>query len=203
MPPSDPRRAAPPARLFFGVITGIERLFDAARERLALSFGPLEPGEESPVFPFPVTRTYGRTMGPGPHLRKFFFLRQHWPQDGLLEVKVRTVEIEEEIRAAEDFPVARPINIDPGLLNDCRIILASTKDHAHRIYRGSGVWEEVTLIYRDGGYQSLPWTYPDFRSPAYAAFFAPLRERYLESLRRVSSASGRPPPPAPSPLPPA
>lgn len=178
------RRAAPPARLFFGVITGFEDLFHLTRDCILSHFGELVPEEESPLFPFPQTRTYSRTMGDGPLLRKFFFLRALWPQDGLARVKIRAVEMEEEIQASRSFPVPRAVNIDPGLLNDCRIILASTKDHGHRIYRGDGIWEEVTLIYRrSGGYQPLPWTYPDFRNPRYAAYFTPIRTRYLDSLK--------------------
>src|SRR5262245_25909138 len=173
------RRPAPEARLFFGVITGLERLFDVARERISARFGELETAEESPVLPFPATRTYSRSMGSGPLLRKFFFLGRHWPQDGLAEVKIATIGIEEEIQASDTFDVPRAVNIDPGLLNDCRIVLASTKDHAHRIYRGQGIWEEITLIFREGRYRPLPWTYPDFQSPECAAYFTPIRAAYL------------------------
>jgi len=191
------RRLAPEARLFFGVITGFEGLFEVARERLAARFGPLSAEEESPVFPFPATRTYSKSMGQGPLLRKFFFLERHWPQDGLAEVKLATIGIEAEIQAGGQFPVSRAINIDPGLLNDCRIVLASTKDHSHRIYRGKGIWEEITLVFREGGYRTLPWTYPDFQSPAYAAYFTPIREAYLTRSNAPPPAPGpdrRPPP---------
>ena len=84
--------------------------------------------------------------------------------------------------------VPRPVNIDPGLVNDCRVILASTKDYAHRIYRGGGVWEEITLIYRHGAYETLPWTYPDFRQVAYHRFFAGFRKELLE---RIGSTGGK------------
>jgi len=191
------RRPAPEARLFFGVISGFERLFEVARERLAARFGPLSAAEESPVLPFPPTRTYSKSMGQGPLLRKFFFLERLWPQDGLAEVKLATIGIEAEIQAGERFPVPRAINIDPGLLNDCRIVLASTKDHAHRIYRGQGIWEEITLVFREGSYRPLPWTYPDFQSPDYAVYFTPIREAYLSrsSAPRQGPAPGGPPPP--------
>src|SRR5512136_2323033 len=110
------RGVAPPARLFFGVITAYERVFERARDRIAARFGPLEPADESPVFPFPETRTYAPTMGPSLQ-RKFVFLREPWPQDGLAAVKRAAIEIEEEIQASAEFPVPRAINVDPGLLN--------------------------------------------------------------------------------------
>ncbi|MBI4586620.1 MAG: DUF4416 family protein [Planctomycetes bacterium] len=179
-------RQAPPGRLFFGVFTGFEPLFEWSRERLSERFGPLDPEAESPVYPFPETETYSRTMG-SPLWRKFFFLREPYPQDGLARVKRETVELEEEASRLKDWPVSRPINLDPGLLNDCRLILASTKDYSHRIYRGDGIWEEVTLLYRDGKFQPLPWTYPDFRRPDYHPYFEAQRKKHLEWLRQNQS----------------
>ena len=178
---------APPARLFFGVFTGFDRLFDWVRDRLEARFGPLDAEAESPVFPFPETQTYSQTMG-SPLRRKFFFLLAPFPQDGLARIKLETLKIEDESRQIEAWPVSRPINIDPGILNDCRIILASTKDFSHRLYRGDGIWEEVTLLYRAGAYQSLPWTYPDFRRPDYHAYFEAQRKKYLDSLRQQNQA---------------
>lgn len=192
MPHRRSRAPAPPARLFFGVITGFPELFDRARERLAARFGEMEPADESPLFPFPRTRTYAKAMG-DPLSRKFFFLRAPWPQDGLATVKAAAIEIEEEIQAEGRFAVPRAVNIDPGLLNDCRIVLASTKDHAHRLYRGDGIWEEITLVFRGGAFRPLPWTYPDFRNPDYAAYFAPIRERHLDALGRRRSNACPPP----------
>jgi len=134
----------------------------------------------------------------GPNLeRRFVVLGEPWPEDGLAAVKLATLAIEDEVARAGRHPVERPVNIDPGIINDCRIILASTKDYAHRIYRGSGVWEEITLFFSDGAYRTHPWTYPDFRSPDYHEFFLPFREEILD-LR-----TGRPRGRGPSPHPPA
>jgi len=187
------RPPAPPARLFFGVITGFEAAFAPVREALAARFGALDPDCDSPLLPFPATRTYAPTMGTGPLLRRFYFLEETWPQDGLAAVKRGAIEIEAEIARRGDHPVPRPVNIDPGLLNDCRVILASTKDHAHRIYRGDGIWEEITLVFQGGAFHPLPWTYPDFRNPDVAAYFAPIRARHLEWLEeeRRRQSSGR------------
>lgn len=175
------RRSAPPGRLFFGVFTGLEDLFDWVRAELTASFGPLDPTLESPVFPFPETRTYRKTMG-SDLKRKFFFLSEPFAQDGLAAIKLSAIDIEEKARTLEPRNVARPINIDPGLLNDCRIVLASTKDYSHRIYRGDGIWEEVTLVFTKGEFQTLPWTYPDFQQGEYREYFAAARKRHLEFL---------------------
>jgi hypothetical protein len=54
--------------------------------------------------------------------------------------------------------------------------LASTKDHAHRIYLNDGIYAEVTLAYRRGGWQAFPWTYPDYRRHDFQEFFTRCRE---------------------------
>ena len=97
-------------------------------------------------------------------------------------VKRDAIEMEERITRERTAPVERPVNIDPGLINDCRIILASTKDYSHRLYRGDGIWEEITLMYRDGAYGSLPWTYRDFTNPGYHEFFEVFRDRVIAEL---------------------
>ena len=189
-------RPAPPAFLFFGVFTGFEPLFGEVKALLEVRFGSLHPRGESPVYPFPATQTYSRSMGPN-LLRKFFVLERPWPQDGLARVKLAAIEMESAIRDRGTFPVERPVNIDPGLINDCRVVLASTKDYAHRLYRGEGIWEEVTLFHEKGSYRPLPWTYPDFRSPAYHPFFESFREELLSIIQSARS-QGRPPSGPPS-----
>lgn len=69
----------------------------------------------------------------------------------------------------------RPLNIDPGYVTLAKLVLASTKDHAHRLYLGEGVFGEVTLNYRRRQWQTLPWTYPDFQRADYQAFLSVCR----------------------------
>ena len=62
-------------------------------------------------------------------------------------------------------------------------MLASTKDHAHRLYLGQGVYGEVTLTYQQGCFRPWPWTYPDYGSERYCALFNGIRQRYKSQLR--------------------
>lgn len=174
-------RVAPPAFLFFGVFTGYPELLDEAKALIVREFGPLHPAGSSAVFPFPRTQTYEKSMGAS-LVRQFFVLDELRPQDCLAGAKRAALVMEERLAASKRFDVPRPVNIDPGLLNDCRLILASTKDYAHRLYRADGIWEEITLIFRHGSFETLPWTYPDFRAPTYHEFFARLRRELLERL---------------------
>jgi len=180
-----PRRA-PPAYLFFGVFTGFPALFPEVRALIEARFGAIHPEGESPTFDFPETRSYARSMGSGLR-RKFFILERLWPQDGLAAVKQTARDMEEAIGLGHPRPLDRAVdrvmNIDPGIINDCRVILASTKDYAHRIYRGDGIWEEISLVFQHGAYRSHPWTYPDFRRDTYHAFFARFRQKLLTNVQ--------------------
>ncbi len=79
----------------------------------------------------------------------------------------------------------RRVNIDPGYLDLAKVVLASTKDHSHRLYIGDGIFAEVTLRYRQHVFQPWEWTYPDYRTPATLTFFHQLREVYKRQLRAL------------------
>ena len=82
--------------------------------------------------------------------------------------------------ADAQYAVPRPINIDPGYVTPAKLVLATTKDRAHRIYLGRGIYAEVTLTYAKKAFQSMPWTYPDYRSEPYRRFFEQVRRDALE-----------------------
>ena len=99
--------------------------------------GPARPGGrlalESPRFDFVETHYYDATMGPG--LKKVFlaFQRPFDPAE-LVEIKLETNRWEQEYAAAAGHAEPRPLNLDPGYLTLAKLVLASTKDFAHRIY---------------------------------------------------------------------
>jgi hypothetical protein len=97
----------------------------------------------------------------------------------LASVKCRTNELEAEYAALGLHPEPRPLNLDPGYITSAKLVLASTKDHAHRIYLGEGIYAELTLSYRRRAWQPMEWTYPDYRRDDYQRFFAACREWLL------------------------
>ncbi|MEK6728917.1 MAG: DUF4416 family protein, partial [Planctomycetota bacterium] len=92
---------------------------------------------------------------------------------------------EESFAASRQYPVKRPVNIDPGYINESRLILASTKDFSHRIYLRDGIYAEVTLNYRKGRYETFPWTFPDYKTAGYHDFFLKVRGLYVDKLKRI------------------
>ena len=96
----------------------------------------------------------------------------------LTEWKRTSIAIEAKSRQ----PV-RAVNIDPGYVDGARLILASTKDHAHRIYLRDGIYGEVTMRYRFKKWQSFDYTFPDFASGVYDEFLSQVRRLWLQEVR--------------------
>ncbi len=144
-----------------------------AAARATETWGPV--ALESPLFEFNETAYYQPTMGPGLRKRCWSFLRPLDPAE-LPRIKLQTNDWEAEYAAAAGHPEPRPLNLDPGYLTLAKLVLASTKDFAHRIYLGQGVYAEVTLSYKHHGWRHHEYTFPDYRRKDYQRFFTACRE---------------------------
>jgi hypothetical protein len=151
-----------------------------ARTRTESIWGPI--ALASDAFDFRETDYYDATMGVG--LRKQFFAFEGLVDpERLVEFKLQTNDWEAEYAALAEHDEQRPLNLDPGYITLAKLVLASTKDHAHRIYLGRGIYAEITLKFRDGVWQASDWTYPDYRRPDFQEFFIRCRE-YLKTAAR-------------------
>ena len=133
----------------------------------------------SPVFEFTETDYYSASMG-GPLLKAFWAFKTLAAPAELAQWKLQTNLWETEFAQQHPSDVVRPLNLDPGYLTLGKLVLASTKDHAHRIYLQHGIYAEVTLGYRNRGWHNWEWTYPDYRREDVQAFFLSCRD-YLRS----------------------
>jgi len=173
-------------KLVVAMLSCSQPLFEAAKQRLSEEFGPVD--IESDVIPFDFTDYYDEEMGRG-LLRQFLSFEKLIDPGEIAAIKVRTNALEEQWAATAGLGVKRPINLDPGYVSQSKLVLATTKDYSHRVYLAQGIYAEVTLRYQKGHFTAWPWTYPDYQTPAYIAFFARVRKRYLEQR----GAEGRPP----------
>jgi hypothetical protein len=151
-----------------------------ARRRAEAAWGPVALASER--FIFDATDYYQPTMGAP--LEKCFFAFERLIDPGrLAELKLETNAWEREYAESGPQAEARPVNLDPGYLTPAKLVLASTKDHAHRIYLSRGIYAEVTLFYKDRRWQHRDWTFADYRRADYQRFFSECRE-YLRSRGR-------------------
>ncbi len=166
-------------KAFTGVLTSIPDLIPSVKSRLEVILGPIDLCSE--LFPFDSTDYYNVEMGT-PICRYFFGFHGLIDPGSLSALKISTNELEKAFASA-CRDVARPVNIDPGYLELSKIVLASTKNFYHRILIADGIFAEVTLHYEKGAWRPFPWSFPDFRSGRYDAFFAELRSAYRVQLK--------------------
>jgi len=174
-------RPAPPspAKLVIGLFMKEKGLLDALCPPLMEAFGPLD--LISPWFRFDYTTYYEPEMG-SPLFRRILSFKKLIRQEDLAGIKHQTNDLE----LAHTAGTSRKVNIDPGYLLLERFVLATGKNYAHRIYIGENIYADLTLTYVKGGFQTLPWTYPDYASPEIRDFLLQVRTKYSMDLKDYS-----------------
>jgi len=181
-------RLPAPVLLVIAAFSRHQEALSWAEEKLTAHFGPI--GRKSPDFDFHQTHYYESTMGSG--LRKrFLVFHDLISPDQLADTKVLTNRLEQELVQASRFQEPRPLNLDPGILSLGKFMLATTKDQAHRIYLGDGIYAEVTLRFQSHAFQYNSWTYADYREPELLDFLNEAREYYRQRLREEARIEDR------------
>ena len=141
----------------------------------------------SEIMPFVHTDYYEKEMGAG--------LARQWCAFGTLVMPDALAGLKQRTNAMEkgylNEHAGRSVNIDPGLLSASSVVLASTKNYAHRIYLGQGIYGEVTLIFRHKEFVPLEWTYPDYREGSALDFFTRARSILMDMLARERDGASK------------
>jgi hypothetical protein len=128
--------------------------------------------------PFDMTDYYEDEMGPG-LTRVIVSFERLGEAPGLIEAKLATARLEEEISGAS----GRTVNIDPGYIDYFKLVLASFKEGPQKIYLGRGVYADPVLMFEDGEWRTLPWSFPDFKEGLYMEELGEIRRIYRGQLR--------------------
>lgn len=163
-------REPSPALLFVGILYSDGEAYRHALQKLEEAFGPFDFLTESRLFT--ETNYYNAEMGT-PIYRVYGVFERLVHQGELPDIKHKTNEI--EARLAQNG--RRRVNLDPGLLSEERLVLATGKNYTHRVYLSRGIYADLTLIFRRGAYRPLQWTYPDYRDALLRHFLGALRQK--------------------------
>jgi len=174
-----------PVMLFVGMLSGEVALLEELDRGLQENFGPVL--YRSDDLPWNYTAYYRKELGDR-IFRRFLFFRDLIPPDRIAGIKLDTNKMEQRYLREEKGELFRRINLDPGYLDLPKVVLVSTKDYSHRLYLSSGIYGELTLTNVGGGFQPLPYTYPDYRAAETVRIFNTLRGE-LTSLRRKKKTS--------------
>jgi hypothetical protein len=162
-------------KFFCGFIFSDQNTYLKTKSILEKKFGAID--FESDPINFDFTDYYEKEMGRGLIRRFTAFKRLKDPAE-FIAIKHFCVKLERRFSINH----SRRINIDPGYINEAKLILTTTKDFSHRIYLGKGVFAEITLNYRGKGFQDHETTFPDYRTVAYKNIFLKIREAYRTQI---------------------
>ncbi len=167
-----------PVKLICGFIYPEENWYQQVKRIMERKFGQVD--FESCQIPFNYTDYYQKEMGSGLSRRFISFQRLRLPQE-LVSFKLFCLKLEKKFAPGNK----RKVNIDPGYLNESKLVLATTKDFSHRLYLNKGVYAEVTLQFKDGSFSNLPTTFPDYRTKEYKDIFMSIRSIYRQDLKNA------------------
>ena len=179
-------REVEPVKLFTGMLSAYPGAFAEAESALVQILGPVD--LRSDLFAHEFTEYYRDEMG-HPLVRLFLSFANLVQPDQIAAIKRLTNEVEARLAAEGQWPVLRPMNLDPGYIAPSKLVLASTKDFSHRIHLKEGIYAEVTLRFVRGEWKELSWTYPDYRTRAYHDFFTQVRTRLMDQRRESRTAA--------------
>ena len=178
--PRPPKPARPFANFFYTDEAALAKAIDLLDGRLGPRCFTSEPE------PFEISRYYEPEMGPG-IMRRFAAWELMVDPAELVDIKLATWDMEQKLSA--DKP-GRKVNIDPGLISEGHVLLATGKPVPHRPYMGRGVYVDLTLIYFKGSYKPLEWTYPDYAGDDIIEMMNSLRKKYMADLKKIHNDDG-------------
>ena len=167
-----PQRVKP----FASIIYKDTESLGCAISEMSRLIGRIEEQTEPSLFTH--TRYYEKEMGEG-LMRLFVLFAPVVDREALPDIKAATNGIESGL--ARDG--RRTVNIDSGYIALEHVILATTKGYSHRIYLRDGIHADLTLMFNDGSYRPLQWTYPDYAEEQTIGLFNRWRDICKRSLR--------------------
>lgn len=166
------------AKLVIGLFLNDKTLFDQLALEFTSAFGSMD--IITSWMRFDYTTYYESEMG-SPLFRRLATFQTLVEQGDLAKIKLTTNRFEEKWSRNG----RRTVNIDPGYLLHERFVLASAKNFSHRIYIGHGIYADLTLVYQNGDFKKLPWTYPDYADKPIITFLTNVRNKYIVDLKRI------------------
>jgi hypothetical protein len=172
---SDPRPAED-VKLMASLFSGDGDRLAEALQALSEKYGRAD--FISTPAPFRDTDYYDAEFGSS-LIRRFVSFERLIRPEWLPDVKVWTNELERRLSVGGK----RGVNIDPGYIAKAHLILATGKGYTHRPYLRDGMYADLTLVFQEGSFRSLPWTYPDYAGGNVIAMLCRIREKYLLQLK--------------------
>ena len=174
---------ADPVKLFYGILYSDEELLGKAKSFLRERYGRVD--YESEPLAFVITDYYVPEMG-SPIYRMFLSHEPLIRPNEIARIKLESNEIEDQLAIAGK----RKVNLDPGYMDTCKVVLASAKYNGPKVYLDHGIYADLTLYYEKGRFHPYPWSFPDFQTDQYSRAFLRIRELYKTQLKQEGQKGG-------------
>jgi len=157
-------------------LTSHQILVDEVASSLSSQFGEIALVSEP--FNFDLSTYYEPEMGTE-IMRYWFCFSQLFGADKLAEYRLHTGKIEDSFAVEGN----RIVNLDPGYLDFGKLVLASLKEGADKIYLGQCVWAHTCLRFRNGKFTAPDHSFADFKAHTFDDFFIQARGLYKQLLK--------------------
>ncbi|MHC4700824.1 MAG: DUF4416 family protein [Planctomycetota bacterium] len=117
-------REPKPVKLIVGILASNHQCLHAAAELVTRKFGNAD--FSSQVWPFEETDYYKDQTGPR-ILRQFLSFERLIDPGKLAKIKLQTNKFEQKLAKSLRLPLPRPVNLDPGIIEPSKLVLATTK----------------------------------------------------------------------------
>jgi hypothetical protein len=170
-----------PVKLFYAILFVEAKDLSEIKGLLTKRHGPID--AQSEIFDFNYTGYYNKEMN-ADIKRIIYSFEKLIDARKLCGIKLESNSME----AGFPSPTGgRRINLDPGYLTPAKVILASAKDNIQRIYIDNGIYEEITLFYKNRTFNAFEWTFPDYKE-SYIPFFNQLRNKFMLQTKESAGA---------------
>jgi hypothetical protein len=165
----------PEVKLLIGIMYNDKELLSKIISILRERFGDIESELE---YDFSFTDYYKPEMGENLK-KKIIIFKNLIKREQLADIKNWTNGLEDR----ESINQKRKINLDPGYLTICNVVLASAKEMPHKIYISEGMFGDVVLEFKNRSFQHSEHTFPDYKSDVVKNFLNKARETYKKQIK--------------------
>ena len=159
------------------VLAPVQRPSEALWDALEPVFGPID--FKGDFTAFENTGYYREEFGGGLH-RGFISFRGLDSPERLPDLKHEAARLE----AAWSKEAKRVYNLDIGYMDPDKVVLASFKRGPCKLYLRDGVYGDLLLKYAKGGFDPMPWAFPDFQDGRYHKSLLVIRDKMKSDLRK-------------------
>jgi len=173
----------PPVKFFAG-ITCTDPQHPLSINKLVEEFFP-KIEAHSELFDFSQFTDYYESEFGKPLYKYFLVFSGLWPAEELIRLK----HLSNKLESMDQAGAKRWFNMDPGYVTLAKMVLATTKDFAHRIYLGRNIYGDVHYQFSRTSIRLQPWTYPDYQQEKIQNYFLQIRENYRRELVNLSHSA--------------